>query len=138
MGSDPDGRRMMIGVQEPAERPARDRWRIHPRDLRLLGATFWWAIVIAGILSLARFSPAFLVLKAHDVHVEAAYVPIILVVMNLIYSAAAYPFGTLADRIDRRAQLAFAQLAFGGGSVLAAMATLMLLVPFPMGRSQPS
>ena len=69
-------------------------------------APFWWAIGIAGIFSLARFSPAFLVLKTHDIGVDAAFVPIILVVMYLVYSAAAYPFGILADRIDRHLQLA--------------------------------
>ena len=70
-------------------------------DIAGFPASFWWAIAIAGILSLARFSPAFLVLKAHSIHVDAALVPIMLVVMYLVYSAAAYPFGVLADRFDR-------------------------------------
>jgi MFS family permease len=110
---------LMVGVQEPAERPAGDRRGIRRSDLVLLRAPFWWALLIAGTLSLARFSPAFLVLKAHDVHVEAGHVPFILVVMNLIYSVAAYPFGMLADRIDRRAQL-----GLGAGILIAAELTL--------------
>jgi MFS family permease len=56
-------------------------------------------------LSLARFSPAFLVLKAHEIGVDAAFVPAILVVMYLVYSATAYPFGMLADQMSRRLQL---------------------------------
>lgn len=66
---------------------------------------FWWAITIAGLLSLARCSQAFLVLKAHDIGIDAAFVPITLIVMHLAYASAAYPFGILADRMDRRTQL---------------------------------
>ena len=96
---------LLVGVKEPANPYSDDRWRIRRSDLALLTAPFWWAISIAAIFSLARFSPAFLVLKAHDVHVDAAFVPIILVVMYLAYSAASYPFGILADRINRHLQL---------------------------------
>jgi MFS family permease len=64
-------------------------------DIANFPASFWWAIAIA----------AFLVLKAHSIHVDAALVPIILVVMYLVYSAAAYPFGVLADHFDRNMQL---------------------------------
>jgi MFS family permease len=78
---------------------------IRRRDLAALPASFWWVIVIASLLSLARFSPAFLVLKAHDTGVDVAFVPLVLVVMYLVYSATAYPFGILADHFDRRLQL---------------------------------
>jgi MFS family permease len=66
---------------------------------------FWWAIMIASLLSLARCSQAFLVLKAYDIGIDAAFVPIILIVVHLAYASAAYPFGVLADRMDRRTQL---------------------------------
>jgi predicted MFS family arabinose efflux permease len=75
-------------------------------DLSGLPPQFWWTIVIASLLSLARFSQAFLVLKAHDVGVAVAFVPLVLIVTHLMYSLTAYPFGMLADRIDRRYQLA--------------------------------
>jgi MFS family permease len=98
---------LLVGVREPPNR-RRDgsNWPpIRRADLALLRAPFWWAIAIAAIFSLARFSPAFLVLKAHEIGIDAAFVPLILVVMYLIYSAAAYPFGVLADRVDRHLQL---------------------------------
>jgi MFS family permease len=82
------------------------RWiPIRRADIASLPVAFWWVIVIAGLLSLARFSHAFLVLKAHDIGVDAAFVPVILAVMFLVFSLAAYPFGILADRLDRRLQL---------------------------------
>lgn len=56
--------------------------------MRLALLPFWWAISVAAILSLARFSPAFIALKTHDIGVDSAYVPIMLVLMYLVCSAA--------------------------------------------------
>jgi MFS family permease len=96
-------------------------------DLGTLPATFWWTISLAAVLALARFSPAFLVLKAHDVRVDAALVPAILLVMYLVYCASAYPFGLLADRIDRRVQLmAGIAVLIGADLVLAAADTISM------------
>ena len=112
---------LLIGVKEPPNQHPDERgWLpIRRHDLALLGAPFWWAISIAAIFSLGRFSPAFLVLKAHNIGVDAAFVPIILVIMYAIYCAAAYPFGMLADRINRHLQL-------GIGSFILVCADVML------------
>jgi MFS family permease len=83
----------------------RRRLPIRRGDLSGLPAAFWWVIAIASVLSLARFSQAFLVLKAHHIGVDAAFAPMMLVVVHLVYSLTAYPFGILADRADRRRQL---------------------------------
>lgn len=97
---------LLLWVKEEPRACPRSHWSSMRRlDLANFPASFWWAIAIAAILSLARFSPAFLVLKAHSIHVDAALVPIMLVVMYLVYSAAAYPFGVLADHFDRNMQL---------------------------------
>lgn len=113
---------LLWAVREmPGQRlPAARWWPIRVSDLRSFAAPFWWWIAIAGLLSLARFSQAFLVLKAHDVGVDAAFVPIILVLTHTVYAAAAYPFGVLADRLDRRAQL-------GGGIAILIVADLVLM-----------
>jgi MFS family permease len=115
-------------------KPAPDFTRIRGADLLLLPAGFWRTLAIAALFALARFSPAFLVLKAHDIGVETAFVPMALVLMYVFYSAAAYPFGILADHIDRRMQLGFGAavliaadliLAFGGSVWLAALGTAL-------------
>jgi MFS family permease len=93
--------------------------RIHIGELANFGALFWWWIVIAGLLALSRFSQAFLVLKAHDIGVDAAFVPMILVLTHTVYASASYPFGLLADRLDRRIQL-----ALGGATLICADAIL--------------
>jgi MFS family permease len=103
------------------------RWAIRPGDIAALPAAFWWVIAIAGLLSVARFSQAFLVLKAFDIGVDAAFVPMILVVMHLIYSTAAYPFGILADHLDRRLQLGIGTVVLVAADVVLASASTVWL-----------
>jgi MFS family permease len=87
-----------------------------------LAGPFWWAIAVASLLSLARFSHAFLVLKAYHVGVDAAFVPIMLVLMHLVYAVAAYPFGVLADHMDRRLQLGIGAAILVGADIVLAFA----------------
>jgi MFS family permease len=99
---------LLWAVQEKSVRqlPGTHWWPIRFGDWRRFSTTFWWWIAIASLLSVARFSHAFLVLKAHAVGVDAGFVPIIIVLIHTVYAVAAYPFGALADRLDRRVQLA--------------------------------
>ena len=98
------------------------RLPIHRSELAALPSIFWWVIAIASLLSLARYSQAFLVLKAYDVGLDAAYVPLMLVAAYLVYSVTAYPFGVLADRIDRRLILAAGTVVLIGADVVLAIA----------------
>jgi MFS family permease len=75
------------------------------RDLRRMPALLWGTIAVATMLALARFSQAFLLLKAKQVGVDAAMVPLFMTLMGLVYGIAAFPCGALADRIDRRVQI---------------------------------
>jgi MFS family permease len=100
---------------------------IRRSDITALPAAFWWVMAIAGLLSLARFSQAFLVLKAHDIGVDAAFVPLVLVVMHLVFSLAAYPFGVLADHLDRRLQLGIGTVILIGADVILANASTVWL-----------
>lgn len=67
-----------------------------------LSARYWKVVALGAVLTLARFSEAFLVLRAQDVGLAIAMVPLVMVVMNLTYAASAYPSGVLADRVDAR------------------------------------
>ena len=120
---------LLVAVKElPFNHDTDERRRpISRGDITALPAAFWWVIVIASLLSLARFSQAFLVLKAHDIGVDAAYVPMVLVVMYLVFSVAAYPFGILADHIDRRLQLAIGTVILIGADVVLANASTVWL-----------
>jgi hypothetical protein len=88
-------------------------------EFALFTDAFWWAIAVASLLSLARFSYAFLILKAHSIGIDAAFVPIMLVLMHVVYAVAAYPFGVLADRIDRRLQLGIGAAILIGADIVA-------------------
>ena len=103
------------------------RLSIRRDDIIALPAAFWWVISIAGLLSLARFSQAFLVLKANDIGVDAAFVPMVLVAMHLAFSLAAYPFGILADHLNRRLQLGIGALILVGADVALASASTVWL-----------
>ena len=118
---------LLIALKEPPKRTTRGalQFRIRRGDLARFPPQFWWAIAIASLLSLARFSHAFLVLKADAIGIDAAFVPIMLVLMYVVYAGAAYPFGVLADHMDRRLQLGIGAVVLicadivlaGGGAV---------------------
>lgn len=76
------------------------------RELGSFPAMFWGVVVIGALFTMARFSEAFLILRAGNVGLATDYVPLILVAMNLVYTASAYPAGRISDRIDRRRVLA--------------------------------
>ena len=71
-----------------------------------MGRPFWTVVAVGVVFTLARFSEAFLVLRARDVGLPLALAPVIMVVMNLIYALVSTPAGSLSDRIDRRLPLA--------------------------------
>ncbi len=106
---------------EPTERPASSRNRLTLRDAKRLPLRYWLVVMLGAVFTLARFSEAFLILRAQDVGLAIAFVPAIMIVMNIVYSLFAYPAGAAADRLSARKLL----LAFGLGllaDVILAMA----------------
>ncbi len=100
---------IVFGVQEPevhANAQPRRRFPIHRDELRRLPAAYGLVVAFATALTLARFSEAFLLLRASSVGLSATYVPVVLIVMNVVYAASAWPFGEWSDRVDRRRLLA--------------------------------
>ena len=69
------------------------------KSIKNLGSPYWMVVLLGALLGLARFSDAFLVLRAFDSGMPMALVPLIMVLMNVVYAATAYPFGKLSDRI---------------------------------------
>ena len=115
------------GVEEPQLPPLQPegepRSPIRLVDLRKLEPTFWMIVAVGAVLTLARFSEAFLLLRAQSVGLPAAYVPLILIVMNVVYATSAYPAGIFADRLDRRALLAVGFLVLMGSDLVLGLAS---------------
>jgi MFS family permease len=98
---------LVIAVGEPERAdPTKARLPINPTDIGRLPTRYWLIVVLGGVLTLARFSEAFLVLRAASVGLSAAWVPLVLVTMNVVYAVSAYPAGVAADRMSQRGLLA--------------------------------
>jgi MFS family permease len=99
---------LVFAVDEP-ERPSGLRQVKSPlsvAELKRLGAVYWWIVGTAVVFSLARFSEAFLILRAQAAGLPVMLVPLVLVLMNFVYALAAYPAGALSDRANRISILA--------------------------------
>lgn len=100
---------LLFGVHEPERQKGAREPRVNPirrENLVRLGRPYWWVVGIGAIFTLARFSEAFLVLRAQQSGIAIALVPLVMVAMNIVYSGSAYPFGKLSDRMSHPLLLA--------------------------------
>lgn len=89
-------------VREPERAVARPaRMPLRRAEMARLGARYWWVVALGSVFTLARFSEAFLILRADEAGLTAMWVPAVLVVMGVAYALSAYPAGALSDRMDR-------------------------------------
>jgi MFS family permease len=119
---------IVLFVHEPA-RPAgapTPRLPLGRAEIARLGHAFWAVVVLGALFALARFSEAFLLLRAQALGLSLAWVPAVLVVMNLVYALSAWPSGALSDRVGR-----YALLAVGLAMLIAADLVLALAPDIP-------
>lgn len=98
---------LLAGVSEPKHEAGPHHFR-SPIRLSLLNqfsTAYWWVVGIGAVFTLARFSEAFLVLRAQQLGFSATWVPVVMVVMAGFYMLSAYPVGKWSDRISRTALL---------------------------------
>jgi MFS family permease len=112
---------ILLGVEDPKGLSSRERFRspIRRDALRQFSGDYWRVVAIGAIFTLARFSEAFLVLRAQQAGFAIKWVPLVMIVMSLAYAFSAYPAGILSDRVNRRHLLA-------AGIVLLILADLIL------------
>jgi len=106
---------LFFGLHEPKTPITHKRTNpIRRENLKRLSRAYWWVVALGFIFTLARFSEAFLVLRAQQLEIPLATIPLVMVAMNLVYSVTAYPFGKLSDRIShsRLLQLGLVVLIF--------------------------
>ena len=98
---------LLVGIREPEhDRPRGAVSPIRREALARLGRRYWWVVGVGTVFTLARFSEAFLVLRASQLGVQLAWVPLVMVAMNLVYAVSAYPFGKLSDTVSHGKLLA--------------------------------
>lgn len=136
---------LLVGVREPeaSKIPGQPKSPVHWGMLKLLDRNYWWVVAVGAVFTLARFSEAFLILRARQSGLSDALAPAVLVLMNIVYAATAYPAGKLADSMDRRFLLAgglfvllLADLALARADGLALAAVGVALWGLHMGFTQ--
>lgn len=99
---------LVFGVREPERHlEAKKTNPIRRESILRLSASYWWVVVVGAVFTLARFSEAFLVLRAQQGGIPVALVPLVMVALNLVYAGVAYPFGKLSDRMNHKTLLAW-------------------------------
>jgi MFS family permease len=126
---------LVLAVREPATRARRGgqgpiRWA---EICRMGGRLYWVVVAISAVLTLARFSEAFLILRAQRAGLNIGLAPLVLVTMNVVYAGSAYPVGVLSDRVERRLLLAAGFLVLIAADLVLAFAPGLPLVMVGIG-----
>lgn len=126
---------IFAGIQEPdgLKKSEARGWPLQKADLVRLPSRYWAVISIGVVFTLARFSEAFLVLKAQSVGLSLALVPLVFVWMNLVYAAVATPAGSMSDRIGREKVLWFGLLALVAADLALAVLPGLLGIAIGVG-----
>ena len=102
---------LVVGIREPPRAvTARPVNPIRRASLARLDRAYWRVVIVGAVFTLARFSEAFLVLRAQQVGIAMSWVPLVMVAMNAVYAVSAYPFGKLSDRMSHHRLLALGLL----------------------------
>jgi MFS family permease len=113
---EPQREHLESSASTPAQKP-----RLSWDTVRLLTRRYWLIVALAGVFTLARFSEAFLLLRAQNVGLPMAQVPLVMVAMNVVYAALAYPAGRASDRMEHRALLLVGLLVLIGADLMLAL-----------------
>jgi len=136
---------IVAGVKEPTQVSSEHTFRspIHWRVLHEFSTGYWWVVIVGGVFTLARFSEAFLVLRAQETGLSVTWIPLVMVVMSIFYTFSAYPAGWLSDRMSRTkllcvgmGLLVLADLVLAQSSSVIAMMLGVALWGLHMGFSQ--
>lgn len=120
---------LIIAVREPGapEHGNIPKNRLRLTDIKGMSRQYWLVVALGAVFTLARFSEAFLILRAQDVGLAVGYVPAIMILMNAVYSIFAYPAGVAADRLPARTLLVFGLVVLVVSDVVLAIAASPLI-----------
>ena len=124
---------LVFGVTEPKLSRGKARAPLRAKEISELGSSYWLVIVAGTVFTLARFSEAFLVIRARDAGLALALTPAVIAVMSLIYAASAYPAGRFQDRRGARAPLLLGLLALILADLLLGLGASLPLIVLGIG-----
>lgn len=121
---------LLIYVREPGRENTADPAKspLTVADVRRLPLRYWLVVLLGAVFTLARFSEAFLVLRAQDAGLGLGYVPLVMIVMNVLYAGAAYPAGAAADHVSHRTLLFIGLMLLIAADIVLAVAASPLIV----------
>lgn len=122
---------IVFGVQESDTGERKIRHFHSPLQWSVLGRfprAFWWVVFVGALFTLARFSEAFLVLRAQQAGLAITWIPVVMVVMSVAYALSAYPAGILSDRMDKKLLLAMGLVFLIAADLLLAESTSIVLL----------
>jgi MFS family permease len=119
---------LVMGVREPTHQATATQAPVKFSDLKTVGAAYWIVVGVGAVLTLARFSEAFLILRVQNAGLSLALAPLVLVIMNTVYALSAYPLGALSDRIDRKKMLALGFATLIAADIVLAAAPHLTIV----------
>ena len=122
---------IVVGVDEPGAEDRHVRHFHSPLQWSVLSrfsGTYWWVVFIGALFTLARFSEAFLVLRAQQMGLSITWIPAVMVVMSVAYALSAYPAGILSDRMDKKVLLAMGLVFLIFADLLLAQAVSIVML----------
>lgn len=119
---------LILGVREPPHQAGAPQAPVKLDECRSLSRAFWAVVSVGAVLTLARFSEAFLILRAQNSGLALALAPLVLVVMNSVFAVSAYPLGALSDHANRRRLLALGFLTLVAADLILAWAPNLWVV----------
>lgn len=115
---------LYFGLEEPKSPVVKKRTNPLTREnLKKLSNAYWWVVALGSIFTLARFSEAFLVLRAQQMDIPLFAIPLVMVAMNLVYSLTAYPFGKLSDGMSHSKMLQAGLLVLIAADIVLALSS---------------
>jgi MFS family permease len=121
---------LVVAVREPepAVGSASTHRPVSLREVGTLPSRFWLVVIVGVVFTLARFSEAFLILRADNVGLVGGQAPIVMAVMSLAYALGAYPAGRAADRLGGRVLLLLGLAVLVMADLVLAFATTPMVV----------
>lgn len=96
-------------------------WNV--KDIHLLPKEFWFLLIITLFIMVARFSEAFLTLRAKELSWPLAMLPVLIIIMDLVHAGVALLCGSWESKFSKQFLLLIGMVFFIAANIILALAT---------------